>query len=146
MKILVISPKAAEDSAKRLAKELGADYINPYQTGRVSFREYRLVINYGFSTNIITNVNANVFNEPSSVRKCINKLSTLQVSLFLTMLKQLKRIGILSYATLNLKVVRTKVLSIGIVNQMSQSLLHICIQNTMSIVVSIVLLFFAVRL
>lgn len=77
MKILVISPKAAEDSAKRLAKEIGADYINPYQTGRVSFREYRLVINYGFSTNIITNANANVFNEPSSVRKCINKMTTL---------------------------------------------------------------------
>jgi glutathione synthase/RimK-type ligase-like ATP-grasp enzyme len=78
MKILVISPKAAEDSAKRLAVELGADYINPYQTGRISFRDYKLVINYGFSTNIITNADANVFNEPFAVRRCINKLSTLQ--------------------------------------------------------------------
>jgi glutathione synthase/RimK-type ligase-like ATP-grasp enzyme len=77
MKILVISPKAAEDSAKRLAKELGADYNNPYQSGRASFREYRLVINYGFSSNFATNADANVFNEPSAVRKCINKMITL---------------------------------------------------------------------
>lgn len=78
MKILVISPKAAEDSAKRLAKELGADYNNPYQSGRLVFKEYALVINYGFSTNIVTNANANVLNEPSAVRKCINKLKTLE--------------------------------------------------------------------
>ena len=78
MKILVISPKAAEDSAKRLAVELGAKYENPYQTGRLVFKDYALVINYGFSTNIVTNANANVFNEPSAVRKCINKLKTLE--------------------------------------------------------------------
>lgn len=78
MKILVISPKAAEDSAKRLAVELGAKYENPYQTGRLVFKDYALVINYGFSTNIVTNANANVLNEPSAVRKCINKLKTLQ--------------------------------------------------------------------
>lgn len=78
MKILVISPKAAEDSAKRLARELGADYINPYQTGRVSFREYRLVINYGFSSNFATDVDATVMNQPYAVRKCINKLVTLE--------------------------------------------------------------------
>jgi len=78
MKILVISPKAAEDSPKRLAVELGAKYENPYQTGRLVFKEYALVINYGFSTNIVTNANANVFNEPYAVRKCINKLVTLE--------------------------------------------------------------------
>lgn len=79
MKILVISPKAAEDSAKRLAVELGAKYENPYQTGRLVFKDYALVINYGFSTNIVTNANANVFNEPSAVRKCINKITTLDI-------------------------------------------------------------------
>jgi len=78
MKILVISPKASEDSAKRLARELGAEYQNPYKTGRGSFKEYQLVINYGFSGNIITNANANVFNEPLSVRTCINKMTTLE--------------------------------------------------------------------
>jgi glutathione synthase/RimK-type ligase-like ATP-grasp enzyme len=53
-------------------------YENPYQTGRLVFKDYALVINYGFSANIVTNANANVINEPASVRKCINKLKTLQ--------------------------------------------------------------------
>ncbi len=78
MKILVISPKAAEDSAKRLAKELGADYINPYQTGRLVFMGYRVIINYGFSVDIKTSVGTDVVNRPTNVRKCINKLKTLE--------------------------------------------------------------------
>lgn len=76
MKILVISPKAAEDSAKRLAVELGAKYENPYQTGRLVFRNYNMVINYGFSTNIVRD--APIINDPSSVRQCINKRVTLE--------------------------------------------------------------------
>ena len=77
MNIFVISPKASEDSAKRLAKELDAVYSNPYKSGSVDFTRADVVINYGFSQDIITNRNCIVFNRPASVRTCINKLSTL---------------------------------------------------------------------
>ena len=79
MKILVISPKASEDSAKRLAKELGASYENPYKTGRQVFIHHHLLINYGYSGTVITHNPVRVINNFGNVKLCIDKLETLAI-------------------------------------------------------------------
>ena len=77
MNIIVISPKASEDSAKRLAKELGADYANPYKTLNTDFTEYEVVINYGFSQRFKVNRHVELINSFESVGWCIDKFQTL---------------------------------------------------------------------
>ena len=77
MDIIVISPKASEDSAKRLAEELGAEYDNPYQSGRSDFKLYDVVINYGYSGTFKVKMAAIVFNATIAVRNCIDKRATL---------------------------------------------------------------------
>lgn len=79
MNIIVISPKAADESARRLAKELGAEYTNPYQTGRIDFMKYDVVINYGYSSGIHVNRDAVVINKSTQVSACINKSTTLSI-------------------------------------------------------------------
>ena len=77
MNIIVISPKASEDSAKSLAKELGCEYDNPYKSGRNDYTAYDVIINYGYSQLFKMNRNVTLINSPGSVAACINKLKTL---------------------------------------------------------------------
>jgi glutathione synthase/RimK-type ligase-like ATP-grasp enzyme len=56
-----------------LAKELGAVAINPAKVGGKDFRKYDLVFNYGCSSNFLAK---KVINKPTSVERCINKMST----------------------------------------------------------------------
>ena len=77
MNIIVISPKASDESAKRLAKELGAEYTNPYQSGRDDFNNYDLVINYGYSKLFKTHRHVELINSPLNVSLCIDKFNTL---------------------------------------------------------------------
>lgn len=77
MNILVISPKASEDSAMRLAEELGAQYTNPYKTFNDNFVGYDVIINYGFSQPFKMHRNVFLVNSFEAVRACIDKRATL---------------------------------------------------------------------
>lgn len=77
MNILVISPKASEDSAKRLAKELKAVYTNPYKSGHNDFVMYDVIINYGYSQPFKMHRNVFLVNSFDAVRACIDKRATL---------------------------------------------------------------------
>lgn len=79
MDIIVISPKASEDSAKRLAKELNAEYDNPYQSGRNDYTAYDVIINYGYSQLFKMNRHVILVNSPASVQNCIDKRTTLHI-------------------------------------------------------------------
>jgi glutathione synthase/RimK-type ligase-like ATP-grasp enzyme len=71
--VVVISPKCTVLSAKYLAKQLGADYVNPYKAGRNDFGDYDLVINYGITGDII---GKRFINSPASVRNAVDKIRT----------------------------------------------------------------------
>lgn len=74
-KIIVISPKVSSRSARILAQSLGAEYENPYNTGRRNFGKYDVVINYGFSREIAY---SNVINKPKNVAMAVEKTLTFQ--------------------------------------------------------------------
>lgn len=65
MNILVISPKIGEDSAKRLALNLNAKYINPFKTEERDFSKFTHIINYGFSRKIKGTV---IINKPQLIQ------------------------------------------------------------------------------
>lgn len=73
MKICVIHPKICTKSAKELASVLGAVAINPYKQNHKYYGDYDLVFNYGCQLNVLAK---KFVNKPSSVAKCIDKLST----------------------------------------------------------------------
>lgn len=76
MKICVIHPKIAKESATRLAKALKAGVSNPYREDRNEYRGYDLVFNYGVSCHI--QYNKNIINSPASVAICKDKWATFQ--------------------------------------------------------------------
>lgn len=77
MNIIVISPKASDESAKRLAKELGAVYENPYQAKHNNYGGFDVIINYGYSQPFKMNRNVFLINSFETVRACIDKRATL---------------------------------------------------------------------
>lgn len=70
MSILVISPSIAQESAQSLAEALEAEYMNPYETKRRKFLKYDVVVNYGFSRNIV----GNIINTPAAVNIARDKI------------------------------------------------------------------------
>ena len=78
MNIIVISPKASDESAKRLAKELGAEYENPYQAKHNNYAGFDVIINYGYSQPFKMHRNVFLINSFDAVRTCIDKLTTLR--------------------------------------------------------------------
>jgi glutathione synthase/RimK-type ligase-like ATP-grasp enzyme len=70
MKICVISPRAASESARKLANALKADYSNPFDEDRRDYTKYDLVFNYGCNRKIVAN---QVINQ-KGVAACIDKI------------------------------------------------------------------------
>lgn len=73
-KLIVISPKACQESAKRLAQALNCQYENPYKTGRYIYLRFDKVINYGYSKKFIAD---SIINNTFAVSTCIDKHATL---------------------------------------------------------------------
>jgi glutathione synthase/RimK-type ligase-like ATP-grasp enzyme len=76
MKICVIYPGACSTSAKALAAALGADAINPYDTGRTSFSRYDLVFNYGCGNKFQAK---HMINSAIAVERCVDKIQTFNI-------------------------------------------------------------------
>lgn len=72
LKICVISPKCSKESAEHLAESLGAEYS---PADKYDYSEFDVVINYGSSNVGLFN---KVINNPTSVKICVNKISTLK--------------------------------------------------------------------
>lgn len=76
MKIVVLHPKLAYESASKLAKALNADLCNPFQEDRRDFRGFDVVFNYGCDLNIHARY---VLNPRLSVARCKDKIATFMV-------------------------------------------------------------------
>lgn len=73
MKLAVLYPQAAFESATLLAKKLGAAAINPFKSAKRDYKEYDLVINYGCNRNI---KNQRRINKVTAIARCIDKFTT----------------------------------------------------------------------
>lgn len=73
MRICVIAPQIAQESASDLAKALGADLSNPFREDRRDYRKYDLVFNYGCNRDIYAK---KVINPSKAVATCKNKVET----------------------------------------------------------------------
>ncbi len=76
MKIAVLYPQAAFESATLLAKKLGAAAINPFKSAKRDYKEYDLVINYGCNRNI---KNQRRINKVNAIARCIDKFTTFSI-------------------------------------------------------------------
>lgn len=77
MKICVLYPNVSSASAKKLARALGADAVNPFDIDRRDFSMYDLVINYGCNrSNLICN---KIINKTKAIAKCIDKIKTFKI-------------------------------------------------------------------
>lgn len=73
MKIIVLHPKLAYESASKLAKALNADLSNPFEELRREYREYDVVFNYGCHRTLKY---VKIVNESVAVAICKDKVET----------------------------------------------------------------------
>lgn len=74
MSILVLYPKLSKESALELARYIGADALNPFESTIRNYNNYNHVFNYGCNRNLVTH--RSIINKPSAVAKCIDKVAT----------------------------------------------------------------------
>lgn len=75
MKIVVLHPKVALESATTLAKALKADICNPFEEDRRDFRRYDVVFNYGCHRALYYK---SIINDGDVVGICKDKVETFQ--------------------------------------------------------------------
>lgn len=87
MTILVISPSIAKESAQALSEALAAEYMNPYETKRRKFLKHDIVVNYGFSRDIVGNKIINTSKAVNIARdkiECFTRLKNVVPTVLMT--------------------------------------------------------------